>query len=64
MITSALKIYSQRVHPVKQFFEIVSKFQKMTSANLTTLSDLIVNPVIDVFLDLLPKDVPTDFAVF
>ena len=49
---------------MKQFFEIVSKFQKMSSANLTTLGDLIVNPVIDVFLGLLPKDEPTDFAVF
>ena len=39
-------------------------FQKMSFVNLATLGELTVNPVIDVFLGLLPNDQPTDFAVF
>ena len=42
----------------------MSKFQKMSFENLAALGELAVNPVIDVFLGLLPKDEPTDFAVF
>ena len=42
----------------------MSKFQKMTFVNLAKLGELTVNPMIDVFLDLLPKHEPSDFDVF
>ena len=42
----------------------VSKFQKMTYENLVELGELTVNPMLDVFLTLLPESPPTDFGVF
>ena len=64
MITQALYTYSQKCHPPQQFYDIVSNFQKLTYENLIVLGELTVNPMIDVFLALLPKDTPTDFGIF
>ena len=36
----------------------------MSFENLATLGELTVNPMIEVFLDILPKDEPADFDVF
>ena len=36
----------------------------MSFENLATLGELAVNPMIEVFLDILPNHEPTDFDVF
>ena len=54
MITEALYSYSRLCHPPTGFYEIVAMFQKMTYDNLATLGQLTVDPMIDVFLALLP----------
>ena len=36
----------------------------MSYENLVALGELTVNPMIDIFLALLPKAAPTDFDVF
>ena len=64
MITQALYTYSQKCHPPQQFYEIVALFQGLTYENLIQLGEMTVNPMLDVFLDLLPKDGPTDFLTF
>jgi hypothetical protein len=36
----------------------------MTYENLVALGEITVNPMVDIFLPLLPKDAPTDFGMF
>ena len=64
MLTQALYTYSQKCHPPTQFYHIASHFQKMSYESIIALGELTVNPMIDIFLALLPQEVPTDFGVF
>ena len=64
MLTQALYKYSQKCHPPEGFYEIVAKFQQMSFENLLTLGELVVSPMLEIFLDLLPKDKATDFGIF
>ena len=42
----------------------MSVFQQMTYENIVVLGEMTVNPMIDVFLELLPQDKATDFGEF
>ena len=54
MLTQALYKYSQKCHPPEGFYDIVAKFQQMSYENLITLGELVVSPMLEIFLDLLP----------
>ena len=54
MLTQALYRYSQRCHPPEGFYEIVARFQQMSYENLLTLGELVVSPMLEIFLELLP----------
>jgi hypothetical protein len=64
MITQALYTYSNKCHPPYQYYNIASKFQKMSYENLVALGELTVNYMFDTFLALLPDKIPTDFGIF
>ena len=58
MITTAVYNYLKQFNPPVDFFQKVAKFQKMTYEDLIELGNFSIDPMLDIFLDLIPSHVP------
>ena len=58
LITQAIYDYNMINGPSMRYFEMVSKFRRMSYENLKRLANISINPMFDFLFALMPTELP------